>query len=143
MSIDRFITAQQRDFETALSEIRAGGKRSHWMWYIFPQIQGLGFSPTARFYAIKDIQEAKEYLENPYLSGNLQMICDALLSLPTDDPGIILGYPDDLKLCSSMTLFSQAAPESILFRKVLDKFYDGRADAETLRILAEQERGVI
>ena len=140
LTLNRFIKAQEREFEKAIREIREDGHKSgHWMWYIFPQIRGIGESVNAHIYSIRDLQEAKEYLENPYLAGNLQEICRALLALPSNDPKFVFGYPDDLKLCSSMTLFRQAAPEASIFGKLLDKFYDGKPCELTLKILSEQE----
>lgn len=133
--ISRFVSAQKRDYLQALSEIKAGHKRSHWMWYIFPQIDGLGYSSMAQFYAIKDLDEAKAFLNDMYLGKNLREISEALLNLECSDPGVVMGYPDDLKLCSSMTLFSLVAEENSVFSKVLDKFYGGKPDRATLRIL--------
>lgn len=133
--ISRFISAQKRDYHQALTEIKAGRKRSHWIWYIFPQIDGLGYSSTARFYAIKDLDEARAFLSDPYLGRNLIEISEALLTLDCSDPSLVMGYPDDLKLCSSMTLFSIISEENSVFSRVLDKFYGGRKDGATLRIL--------
>lgn len=133
--LSRFILAQQRDFETAYSEIKSGRKRSHWMWYIFPQIDGLGHSPIAKQYAIKSLEEAQAYLENQYLGDNMQKICQALLECDNSDPNALMGYPDDLKLRSSMTLFAQAAPDNPIFKQVLDKFYEGNMDPQTLRYI--------
>ena len=122
--LSRFLNAQARDYEQALSEIRAGRKRSHWIWYIFPQLDGLGYSGTARYYAIKDRAEAEAYMEDPVLSGRLIEISKALLELDSDDPTEVMGYPDDLKLKSSMTLFSMVSDDPV-FQKVLDKFFGG------------------
>ena len=134
-SLEKFVTAQNRDYATALREIRNGRKRSHWIWYIFPQIQGLGMSSTAQYYGIRDLEEAKDYMEHPVLGPRLVEISEALLGLDSSDPGAVMGFPDDLKLCSCMTLFELAAPEEKVFSKVLDKFYHGRRDGNTLRIL--------
>ena len=133
--LDRFLKAQERDYDTALSEIRSGRKRSHWIWYIFPQVKGMGFSSTSEFYGIDGLDEAKAYLGNEVLKGRLLEISGALLSLDSSDAGEVMGYPDDLKLRSSMTLFAEAAPELEVFRKVLDKFYGGEKDRKTLEIL--------
>ena len=133
--LDKFVRAQQRDYSTALSEIRSGRKRSHWMWYIFPQIQGLGMSSTAQFYGIKDLEQAKDFLAHPYLGRNLIEISSALLALDGNDPTAVMGYPDDLKLRSCMTLFELADPSAEVFAAVLDKFYGGRRDGMTLRIM--------
>ncbi|MDD6221737.1 MAG: DUF1810 domain-containing protein [Lachnospiraceae bacterium] len=142
--LKRFIDAQKQDFKAALQEIRTGRKRSHWMWYIFPQIQGLGFSSTSRYYAIQDLKEAEDFLADPYLGKNLLTICDTLLKLDTDDPYQVFGSPDDLKLRSSMTLFLAAAVEAgnsaaeESFSNVLKKYYGGRRDEKTLQILKNQ-----
>ena len=132
--LSRFITAQERSYDTALREIKSGRKRTHWMWYIFPQIAGLGFSSTARFYAISSMQEARDYYAHPVLGKRLVEISEALLALDTNDAAAVMGYPDDLKLRSSMTLFL-AASGAAVFQKVLDKFYSGKPDSKTLRIL--------
>ncbi|MFG1606690.1 DUF1810 domain-containing protein [Actinoplanes sp. NPDC049265] len=124
-SLDRFVRAQSGGvFETALAELRAGRKRSHWMWYVFPQLDGLGSSPTARAYAISGLTEAAAYLAHPVLGPRLAECCSALLSV-SGDISDIMGYPDDLKLRSSMTLFAAAAAEPGLFQQVLDRYYDG------------------
>lgn len=121
----RFIDAHRYSFDIALAEIKNGRKESHWMWYIFPQILGLGFSPTSQYYAITDLEEARAFLNDKYLGSNLFKICEALLELKTNDPHKIFGYPDDLKLKSSMTLFALAAPEISTFNEILEKFYNG------------------
>lgn len=133
--LDKFVAAQRHDYDTALREIRGGRKRSHWIWYIFPQMQGLGFSPTAQYYGIRDLEQAKDYMVHPVLGPRLVEISQALLGLDCSDPSAVMGYPDDLKLCSSMTLFELAAPEEPVFGQVLDKFYGGRRDQRTLDIL--------
>ncbi len=134
--LSRFTTAHQRSFETALKEIRNGKKVSHWMWYIFPQIDGLGRSETAIHYAIKNEEEAIAFLYDPYLSNNLTEICEALLELECDDAYEIFGDPDDKKLRSSMTLFAHVSEdEGSIFHEVLEKFYDGQPDYRTLNIL--------
>ena len=133
--LDRFVKAQKYDYETALQEIRAGRKRSHWIWYIFPQIAGLGRSSTAKYYAIQNLEEAKAYMQVDSLREHLLEISGVLLELEANDPLRVMGSPDDLKMHSSMTLFAIAAPEYDVFRKVLDKFYGGRMDQNTLRIL--------
>lgn len=132
--LSRFHKAQQGSYETALAEIRSGRKRSHWIWYIFPQIQGLGFSSTAQYYAIENLEEAKAYLADPVLRERLLEISNALLALGSCDPSEVMGYPDDLKLRSSMTLFSLAEPECTVFRDVLDKFYNGQEDSRTIAL---------
>ena len=134
-NLDRFLKAQASSYDAALREICAGQKRSHWIWYIFPQIQGLGFSSTAQYYAIADLDEAKAYLQEPTLRARLIEISEALLALESSDPTRVMGYPDDLKLRSCMTLFAEAEPECQVFQKVLDKYYGGRKDLRTLEIL--------
>lgn len=134
-NLNRFIDAQLRDYPNALSEIKNGKKQSHWMWYIFPQISGLGRTEMSDYYAIKDLDEAKAYMQEPMLRSHLLEICEALLSLKTNDANKVLGFPDDLKLKSSMTLFSQACPEENVFQKVLDKFFNGVADQKTIELL--------
>ncbi|MBQ3255989.1 MAG: DUF1810 domain-containing protein [Oscillospiraceae bacterium] len=133
--LKRFADAQKRFYETAREEIRRGRKRSHWMWYIFPQIRGLGFSSNAHYYGIVSLEEARAYLADPYLGGNLCEISGLLLQLETSDPYRVFGTPDDMKLCSSMTLFALVSEEGSVFHKVLDKYYGGRMDSATLRIL--------
>lgn len=134
-NLSRFLTAQERDYEQALSEIRTGRKRSHWIWYIFPQLRGLGYSYNAEFYGIADVEEARQYLSHPVLGARLREITGALLELPENDPVRAMVHPDDLKLCSCMTLFEHVAGQDAVFGKVLDKYYGGRRDALTLRML--------
>jgi uncharacterized protein (DUF1810 family) len=129
------LAGQEKDYQIALSEIKNGKKQSHWMWYIFPQIEGLGFSETSKFYAIKNIHEAREFLKHPVLGSRLIEICNELLKLETNDPHTIFGNPDDLKLRSSMTLFSSLLNTNFVFQKVLDKYFDGKKDSKTLEIL--------
>lgn len=133
--LERFTRAQEHDYARALSEIQAGRKRSHWMWYIFPQLAGLGMSSTSQFYAIDDLDEAAAYLEHPVLGPRLLEISGALLELDTDNASAVFGWPDDLKLHSCMTLFHRAAPAEPVFTQVLDKFFGGREDLQTLRLL--------
>lgn len=133
-NLDRFIKAQENDYETALNEIENGHKQSHWIWYIFPQLQGLGFSSMSQYYGIKDKEEAIDYMNHPVLRERLLEISQALLSLDCNDPVRVMGYPDNLKLQSSMTLFSIVSKEPV-FQKVLDKFYDGQEDQATLEKL--------
>ena len=137
-SLKRFIDAQERDYETALSEIKSGRKRSHWMWYIFPQILGLGSSETSKYYAIGDQQEAVEFLQHPILGARLIAICLALLDLKSNDPHAIFGSPDDMKLKSSMTLFARVPGATQVFDQVLDKYFDGEQDKRTLNILGKR-----
>lgn len=135
--LQRFTEAQKLDFDLALEEIRSGRKRSHWMWYIFPQIRGLGFSSMSAYYGIQDLKEAEDFLKDPYLGGNLRTICQALLELDTDDPHQVLGSPDDLKLLSSMTLFEAAEGKGGIFTKVMEKYYGGRRDQKTIELLGK------
>ena len=136
--LSRVLKAQEQDYEQALREIRSGRKRSHWMWYIFPQIQGLGFSPTAQYYAIRDLQEARDYLAHPVLGARLKEISSALLDLNGLSASEIFGYPDDLKLRSSMTLFRMADLNEPVFLEVLEKYYDGKPDARTVELAGKR-----
>ena len=139
--ITRFIKAQKRTHASALRELKNGYKSSHWSWWEIPQIIGLGMTSTSRQYAIRDLAEAKEYLANKILRAHLLELCDALLSLETNDAEYVMGYPDDLKLRSCMTLFQAADPDCGTFQAVLDKFFGGKPDEKTLRILKNQESG--
>ena len=132
--LERFLKAQEKDYEHALNEIKNGRKTRHWIWQIFPQIAGLGFSSTSKYYSIKDKNEAIEYLKNKTLKNRLIEICEALLSLESDDATYVMGYPDDLKLKSSMTLFDEVSDIDV-FKKVLDKFYKGEKDEMTISLL--------
>ena len=135
-NLERFIQAQKPVFQTALAELKAGKKQSHWMWYIFPQIQGLGFTETSRFYAIKDRNEAQEYLKHRVLGPRLVMLASELLQLGTSDAYQVFGSPDELKLHSSMTLFAELEDTDPVFEQVLRKYFGGRKDNRTLKILA-------
>lgn len=135
MGLERFIKAQENDYETALAEIKGGRKRTHWMWYTFPQIAGLGQSEMAKRYAITDIKEAESYLQHPVLAPRLIKISQALLTLETKNANEVMGSPDDVKLKSSMTLFSLVPNADAVFNAVLDKFYDGQKDEATLKQL--------
>ena len=137
--LERFLIAQQTYYRIALQEIKSGQKRSHWMWFIFPQIAGLGYSETARYYAIKDMGEAKAYMEDYTLSSNLIEISQALLDVDSDNATAVMGWPDNLKLKSSMTLFALAKPECEVFQKVLDKFFHGKRDQKTIEILQDKK----
>ncbi|MBG6234466.1 uncharacterized protein (DUF1810 family) [Pedobacter sp. CAN_A7] len=132
--LERFVKAQQKEFEAALSEVKNGRKQSHWMWYIYPQLQGLGFSETTRFYAIKDIEQAKEYLEHQILGARLVLISEELLKLDLSARQVF-GSPDDLKLHSSMTLFAEVQGANPIFEQVLQKFFKGQKDNKTLSLL--------
>lgn len=134
-NLNRFIEAQAVSYNHALGEIQAGRKQSHWMWYIFPQLKALGRSNTALYYGIADLNEAKAYMTEPYLRENLINITKALLALNETNPSIVMGYPDDLKLCSCMTLFEIATPDVPEFGMVLDKFYNGKRDELTINLV--------
>lgn len=139
-NLERFVGAQASSYQQALSEIRAGKKRSHWMWYIFPQLAGLGRSDYAIRYAIRDKSEAEAYLQHPVLGKRLAEISDALLQLQTSDALAVFGSPDHLKLHSSMTLFaSLPGIHQQVFKAVLDKYFSGKMDARTLAILESQQ----
>jgi len=134
--LQRFLKPQQDDFELALSEIKAGRKKSHWMWYIFPQLKGLGFSDTSLFYGIRDLNEAREYLKHPVLGSRLKQISSELLLIEENNAHRIFGSPDDLKLKSCMTLFSFVdTSEEKIFEKVLKKYFNGESDSKTVRLL--------
>jgi len=134
--LNRFKSAQEQHYSVALSEIKNGSKRSHWMWFIFPQIAGLGMTDISKYYAIQNIQEATDYLMDQELGFRLIEICEALLQLQTDDAHAIFGTPDDLKLKSSMTLFDAVPATFPVFGQVLDKFYSGERDERTLQLLS-------
>lgn len=141
MDLSRFTIAHQSDFETALREITGGKKYSHWMWYIFPQIYGLGYSYTSQYYSIQSLGEAKAFLADPYLGRNLITICEALLGLGSNDATEVFGIPDNMKLQSCMTLFSCADNGNPVFDTVLEKYFDGQPDHRTLRILGKEAIG--
>jgi uncharacterized protein (DUF1810 family) len=132
--LDRFVTAQAGSYPAALAELTAGRKRTHWMWFVFPQVAGLGSSPAARRYAIGSLDEARAYLAHPVLGPRLRECARALLAIENRSVEQILGYPDDLKLRSSMTLFARAADDPELFQAVLDRYYPG-PDPRTLELL--------
>ena len=138
--LERFRDAHRRDFAQAYAEIQNGYKETHWMWYIFPQIQGLGRSSTAKYYAISDIEEAVEFLSDPYLGDNLRAISKELLSKSTNDAEDIFGYIDAMKLKSSMTLFHVAGEmcdENRVFYDVLTKYFNGELDEKTLELIED------
>ena len=135
-NLNRFLDAQASVYESALAELKDGGKRTHWMWFVFPQIQGLGRSEMARHYAIQDAAEATVYLEHPVLGARLAECANTVLSIEGRSANDIFDYPDDLKLKSSMTLFDHVSnePESA-FARVLEKYYEGARCSITLRQL--------
>lgn len=133
--LDRFLYAQELTYDKALDEVKNGKKESHWMWFIFPQIIGLGLSDTALLYSISGIGEAKLYLEHEVLGPRLVEITKEVLALETDDPVEVFGEVDALKLNSSMTLFDYVSEEDNVFKDVIDKFYDGKKDEKTLQLI--------
>jgi uncharacterized protein (DUF1810 family) len=133
--LSRFIKAQDKVYDRVLAELKSGRKRSHWMWFVFPQIEGLGFSSTTRYYSIKSLEEARRYLVHPVLGKRLRDCAGAILALEGLSASSIFGYPDDLKLKSSMTLFAGVAEGQSVFSRVLEKYYQGKQDERTLVIL--------
>lgn len=138
-NLKRFLEAQDREYSTALQEMKNGEKRSHWMWYIFPQLKGLGSSYNSEYYGIKDLSEAIAYLLNDTLSERLEEISHALLDLKSNNALLIMGSPDHYKLKSSMTLFSSVQGSNPLFEKVLIKFFEGKKSRRTLQILQDRK----
>jgi uncharacterized protein (DUF1810 family) len=139
-SLDRFVQAQKTDYEQALSEITSGRKRTHWMWYIFPQLEGLGNSWNAIHYSISGIGEAEAYLAHPVLGPRLVKCAEAALHHKGQTASAIFGYPDDLKFRSSATLFASVSPPGSIFHQILDAFFQGQPDETTLRRLQSQRR---
>ena len=134
-NLERFVTAQASVFATALKELSAGRKRSHWMWFIFPQLRGLGHSSMAQFYGISSLEEARAYLAHPLLGPRLIQCTEAVLAVEGRSLYAIFGAPDDLKFCSSMTLFALAsAPGQAVFRRALDRYCEGRMDERTVAL---------
>jgi uncharacterized protein (DUF1810 family) len=133
--LERFVDAQSRNYETALSELRSGKKRSHWMWYVFPQVEGLGASAMAERYAIKSVAEARAYLAHPVLGPRLLECAAAVVGIEERSATEIFGYPDDLKLRSCATLFAHVSPEGSLFHRILEKYFDGEPDRQTLQMM--------
>lgn len=137
-NLERFLLAQQTAYPRALEEIGNGQKTSHWMWYIFPQLRGLGQSNTAWYFGIENLAEAKAYLAHPVLGSRLREISAELLKLSASDPRKIFSWLDAAKLCSCMTLFSLADEQEAVFRQVLDRFFDGMRDPQTMQLLNAQ-----
>ncbi len=135
--LNRFISAQEGIYDRVLAELRGGQKRTHWMWFIFPQIDGLGHSATTRHYAIKSLEEARRYLSHPVLGARLVESAEAVLVVQGKSVSDIFGYPDDMKLQSSMTLFSLVAEPGSVFERVLEKYFQGKRDARTLQIVGK------
>ncbi len=138
--LDRFVEAQEATYDTGLSEIRSGRKRSHWMWYVFPQLDGLGSSPMSRRYAVRSLAEAQAYLGHPVLGPRLVECAEAVLGVELRSALAIFGSPDDLKLRSCATLFAEASPSGSVFERILQKYYRGERDPRTLSLLGA-ERG--
>jgi uncharacterized protein (DUF1810 family) len=137
-NLSRFLQAQERVYEEVLAELKAGQKRTHWIWYIFPQMEGLGYSSTSRHYAIKSEAEAREYLNHPILGSRLVECAQTVLDVKGRSALEIFGPPDDLKLRSSMTLFAQVSHPDSVFARVLDKYFHGKRDDKTLALLQQQ-----
>lgn len=135
--LQRFLIAQDDTYDDAVAELAAGNKRTHWMWFIFPQVTGLGFSYNSEFYSIHSSAEARAYLDHPVLGARLRQCAELLLATQGLSASEILGSPDDLKLCSSMTLFAKFAAPDNVFEKVLEKFYGGVADHATTVVVAK------
>lgn len=139
--LSRFVKAQEGDYDQALSEVKNGRKRSHWMWYIFPQFDGLGFSTTSKRYSIKSIAEAEAYLEHPVLGPRLKECAEAAVCVEGRSAHEIFGSPDDMKLRSCATLFAYISPEGSVFHRLLDKYFQGERDPKTLRLLSVVPEG--
>jgi uncharacterized protein (DUF1810 family) len=135
-ALNRFITAQEDIYDDALAELQAGRKRSHWMWFIFPQFEGLGFSATSQQFAIHSAAEARAYLAHSVLGPRLVECAEVALSVEGRTAREIFGSPDDLKLRSSATLFASVSPDGSVFHRVLEKYFDGQPDRRTLELLA-------
>jgi len=135
MSLERFVTAQAPVYAQALTELRAGQKQSHWMWFVFPQLIGLGESAMSRQYGIHSVDEASSYLAHPVLGARYRECCQALMNVRGKSAREIFGTPDDMKFQSSLTLFAETAPDEILFFNLLEKYFDGDADEATLEKL--------
>ena len=139
MRLERFIEAQAPIYDQALAELRAGRKQSHWMWFIFPQITGLGQSPTSRAYAIQSLAEARAYLAHPVLGTRLRECCQAVMNLRGNNAEEIFGSVDAMKFHSCLTLFTETDHDEVLFYNLLEKYFDGEADEATLEILSDLE----
>jgi uncharacterized protein (DUF1810 family) len=134
--LQRFVRAQEHDYEEALSEIRSGRKRSHWMWYVFPQFEGLGNSPTSRQFAIKSADEATAYLSHPTLGPRLVECAEAALQIEGRSALEVFGSPDDMKLRSSATLFAAVSPDGSVFQRLIDKYFAGNQDVHTIELMS-------
>ena len=139
--LNRFLQAQESVFQQALTEVQSGRKRSHWMWFIFPQFDGLGFSATSRRYSIKSVAEAEAYLRHPVLGPRLSAVAQAALGIEGRSALEIFGSPDDMKLRSCATLFAFVSSEASVFHQLLSKYFHGERDRETLRLLGVASKG--
>ena len=137
-NLNRFIEAQMTTYEGAMLELTRGRKESHWVWYIFPQIEGLGRSDTAKLYSIKSLEEGRAYLEHSVLGPRLIKACEILLSLKDTSMDEVMGFPDDLKLLSSVTLFEAISEPNTIFTKIIEIYFDGERDKTSLEILESQ-----
>ena len=135
--LDRFVSAQEDVYDSALAEIRAGRKRTHWMWFVFPQLRGLGSSPIARQFAIRSAAEARAYLVHPILGPRLLECCEALLELSSTSATDIFGSPDDMKLRSCVTLFASVSEPGSVFQRVLSRFFGGAPDQRSEALLLQ------
>jgi uncharacterized protein (DUF1810 family) len=135
-NLARFVSAQESTYDVALSEVTGGSKYSHWMWFIFPQLRGLGRSSTAQFYGITGLEEARAYLSHEILGPRLIAVCEAALAVEDRSATEIFGTPDDMKLRSCATLFARASNQGSVFHKILDKYFGGKPDSRTLELLA-------
>lgn len=133
-NLERFVEAQNEVYPSALRELQEGGKRSHWMWFVFPQLKHLGHSQFAKHYGISGIEEATAYLQHPLLGQRLREVAETILGLAGNDAQAVFGHVDAMKLRSSMTLFNAVSPDDA-FARVIDKYFDGRVDHRTIRIL--------
>lgn len=138
--LSRFVKAQDSVYDRVLLELKNGRKSSHWMWFVFPQIDGLGHSSTTKYYAIKSVEEARRYLQHPVLGKRLRECCETILALEGLSASRIFGYPDDMKLKSSMTLFASVAESGSVFTRVLEKYFQGARDERTVDLLKRLEK---
>lgn len=136
-NLDRFLKAHEENYSKAIAELRSGQKRSHWMWYVFPQLKGLGSSETADYYGIRNIDEATNFLHHPILGKNLIRICKVLEGINGKSASEIFGTPDDLKLQSNLTLFSLVKETNPIFKQLINKYFDGKPDQRTLELLGK------
>ena len=136
-NLNRFIEAQMATYEGVILELARGRKESHWIWYIFPQIDGLGRSDIAKLYSIKSLEEGKAYLEHPVLGPRLIKACEILLSLEDASMDEVMGFPDDLKLLSSMTLFEALSDSNSIFTKIIEFYFEDERDEVSLKLIKE------